>query len=55
MEKESVWTAMAKAFEETKGNLAEKMMASLEAEIEGGDIRGKQSVLCLLSLVNQQE
>ena len=49
MEKESVWPAMAKAFEETKGNLAEKMMASLEsAEIEGGDIRGKQSASMLI-------
>ena len=49
MEKESVWTAMAKAFEETKGDLAEKMMASLEsAEIEGGDIRGKQSASMLI-------
>ena len=49
MEKESVWDAMAKAFEETKGDLAEKMMASLEsAEIEGGDIRGKQSASMLI-------
>ena len=40
---------MAKAFEETKGDLAEKMMASLEsAEIEGGDIRGKQSASMLI-------
>ena len=49
MEKESVWTAMARAFEETKGDLAEKMMASLEsAELEGGDIRGKQSASMLI-------
>ena len=49
MEKESVWPAMAKAFEKTKGDLAERMMASLEAaEKEGGDIRGKQSAAMLI-------
>ncbi len=49
MEKESVWTAMAMAFEITKGDLSEKMMASLEAaEKEGGDIRGKQSAAMLI-------
>jgi len=36
--------AMAVAFEKTKGDLADRMMAALEAaEAEGGDIRGKQS------------
>ncbi len=49
MEKESVWPAMAVAFENTNGDLAEKMMASLEAaEEEGGDIRGKQSAAMLI-------
>jgi uncharacterized Ntn-hydrolase superfamily protein len=44
MEKETVWPAMAKAFRETKGDLAARMMAALEAaEAAGGDIRGKQS------------
>ncbi len=44
MEKDSVCAAMATAFEETEGDLAEKLMASLEAaQKEGGDIRGKQS------------
>jgi uncharacterized Ntn-hydrolase superfamily protein len=39
-----VWPAMARAFEGTKGDLAERMMAALEAaESAGGDIRGKQS------------
>ncbi|HSP82056.1 MAG TPA: DUF1028 domain-containing protein [Myxococcaceae bacterium] len=44
MEKGTVWPAMAKAFREAKGDLAERMLAALEAaEAEGGDIRGKQS------------
>jgi uncharacterized Ntn-hydrolase superfamily protein len=45
MAKETVWPAMAKAYENTKGTLAERMVAALEAaEGEGGDIRGRQSV-----------
>lgn len=41
---EKVWPAMSRAFEATKGDLAERMMAALEAaQSEGGDIRGKQS------------
>ena len=49
MDKESVWPAMAKAFEGAEGDLAEKMMMALEAaEIEGGDIRGKQSAAMLI-------
>ncbi len=44
MEKNTVWDAMAKAFESTEGDLAERMMAALEAaQNEGGDIRGMQS------------
>jgi oligopeptidase B len=40
----TVWPAMAKAFEAAKGDLAERMLAALEAaEAAGGDIRGKQS------------
>jgi len=40
MENETVWSVMAKAFENTEGDLADKMMASLyAAEGEGGDIR----------------
>jgi len=41
---DKVWPAMSRAFETTKGDLAERMMAALEAAQEaGGDIRGKQS------------
>ena len=41
--------AMAVAFEKTKGDLADRMMAALEAaEAEGGDIRGKQSAAMVI-------
>jgi uncharacterized Ntn-hydrolase superfamily protein len=44
MEKDTVWDAMAAAFESTDAPLAERMMVALDAaEAEGGDIRGKQS------------
>src|ERR1700674_4197366 len=49
MEKDTVWDAMAAAFEATDAPLAERMMAALEAaEAEGGDIRGKQSAAMLV-------
>jgi uncharacterized Ntn-hydrolase superfamily protein len=49
MEKNTVWGAMAEAFEMTEGDLADKMMAALEAaQAEGGDIRGKQSAAMLV-------
>ena len=49
MEKATVWRAMAVAFEGTAGLLAERMMAALEAaEVEGGDIRGRQSAAMLV-------
>ncbi len=36
-------------FENTKGDLAERMLAALEAaEQEGGDLRGKQSAALLV-------
>ncbi|MCP4684048.1 MAG: DUF1028 domain-containing protein, partial [bacterium] len=48
MEKNTVWGAMAIAYEATEGDLADKMMAALEAaQAEGGDIRGKQSAAML--------
>lgn len=44
-----VWPAMAEAFEASKGPLAERMIAALEAAQEaGGDIRGKQSAAILI-------
>ena len=44
MRNESVWPAMAMAFEQADGDLADRMLAALlAAEDAGGDIRGKQS------------
>jgi len=46
---DKVWPAMEKKFEETKGPLAERMVAALmAAEKAGGDIRGKQSAALLI-------
>ncbi|HLG16803.1 MAG TPA: DUF1028 domain-containing protein [Blastocatellia bacterium] len=46
---DKVWPAMARAFESTKGDLAERMMAALEAAQEaGGDVRGKQSAALIV-------
>ncbi|MBT8324689.1 MAG: DUF1028 domain-containing protein [Winogradskyella sp.] len=45
----TVWNAMAKAFETTSGHLSERLMAALlAAEAEKGDIRGKQSAAILI-------
>jgi len=39
-----VWPAMARAFEGTQGDLAERMLAALDAaQSAGGDLRGRQS------------
>ncbi len=49
MLKNTVWDAMAEAYEGTQGDLAARMTAALEAaEDEGGDIRGKQSAAMLV-------
>ncbi len=49
MLKKTVWPAMARAFESTKGELVDRLMAALEAaEAEGGDIRGKQSAAVIV-------
>jgi uncharacterized Ntn-hydrolase superfamily protein len=49
MGRESVWPAMARAFEAAEGPLAERMLAALEAaEEEGGDVRGRQSAALLV-------
>lgn len=46
---DKIWPAMAKAFENTKGSLAERMLAALDAaQAQGGDIRGKQSAAILI-------
>lgn len=44
MDKPSVWPAMARAFEGARGDLADRLLAALDAaQAEGGDIRGQQS------------
>lgn len=49
MSNDKVWPAMAKAFESSKGPLAERMLAALNAaEAEGGDIRGRQSAAMIV-------
>ncbi|UCF79490.1 MAG: DUF1028 domain-containing protein [Candidatus Eiseniibacteriota bacterium] len=49
MERTTVWDAMAKAYETAEGDLAERLLAALEAaEKEGGDIRGRQSAALLI-------
>jgi uncharacterized Ntn-hydrolase superfamily protein len=49
MANDKVWPAMAAAFEKTKGDLADRMLAALEAaQAVGGDIRGRQSAAILI-------
>jgi len=49
MANDRVWPAMAEAFERATGDLAERMLAALDAaESAGGDIRGRQSAALLI-------
>ena len=49
MSNDRIWPAMAEAFKNSKGSLAERMLIALEAaENAGGDIRGKQSAALLV-------
>lgn len=46
---DKVWPAMADAYRNTNGDLADRMLAALEAaQAAGGDIRGKQSAAILI-------
>lgn len=46
---DKVWPAMARAFESAKGDLAERMLAALDAaQAAGGDIRGRQSAALIV-------
>lgn len=46
---DKIWPAMANAFENTKGDLADRMMAALDAaQAAGGDIRGRQSAAIIV-------
>lgn len=49
MLKNTVWDAMAKAFETTTGDFSDRIIAALEAgQAEKGDIRGSQSAAILI-------
>jgi uncharacterized Ntn-hydrolase superfamily protein len=49
MANDRVWPAMAEAFEKATGDLADRMLAALEAgEAAGGDVRGRQSAAILI-------
>jgi uncharacterized Ntn-hydrolase superfamily protein len=49
MANDRVWPAMATAFESATGDLADRMLAALEAaQAVGGDIRGRQSAAILI-------
>jgi uncharacterized Ntn-hydrolase superfamily protein len=46
---DKVWPAMAQAFESAKGDLADRMLAALDAaQAMGGDIRGRQSAALIV-------
>lgn len=56
MLKDTVWRAMANAFENTPGELVERLLAALEAaEREGGDIRGRQSAAIIVAKMEKTE
>ncbi len=49
MSNDKIWPAMSHAFENTKGDLAERMLAALDAaQAAGGDIRGRQSAALIV-------
>ncbi len=49
MLKNTVWKAMATAYESTNGDLTDRLLAAMEAaEKEGGDIRGRQSAAIIV-------
>ena len=49
MSNDNIWPAMDKAFRESAGDLADRILAALDAaQAAGGDIRGKQSAAILV-------
>jgi uncharacterized Ntn-hydrolase superfamily protein len=49
MANDKVWDAMARAYERSNGDLAERLLATLEAaQAAGGDIRGQQSAAIVI-------
>ena len=49
MSNDRIWPAMAKAYSESKGDLADRILDALDAaQAAGGDIRGKQSAAIII-------
>jgi uncharacterized Ntn-hydrolase superfamily protein len=49
MFRNTVWAAMAEAYNSTRGELVDRLLAALDAaEAQGGDIRGRQSAALLI-------
>jgi uncharacterized Ntn-hydrolase superfamily protein len=49
MSNDKIWPAMAKAYQEAKGDLADRLLAALDAaQAVGGDIRGRQSAALIV-------
>ncbi len=53
MLKNTVWDAMGRAFETTKGELVDRLLSALKAaQKEGGDLRGKQSAAIMIVAID---
>ncbi len=51
-----IWPAMSKAFQESRGELADRMLAALDAaQAAGGDIRGRQSAVLIVVSGNRSD
>ncbi len=49
MSNDRIWPAMARAYSQTQGDLAERLLAALDAaQAAGGDIRGRQSAAIIV-------
>jgi uncharacterized Ntn-hydrolase superfamily protein len=49
MARDTVWAAMVRAFENAGGELADRLLAAMEAaEAEGGDLRGRQAAALIV-------
>jgi uncharacterized Ntn-hydrolase superfamily protein len=56
MSNDKVWPAMARAYQNAKGDLAERMLAALDAaQAAGGDIRGRQSAALVVVSGNRND
>ena len=53
MLKNTVWDKMGEAYENTNGDLADRLLAALDAaQKEGGDLRGKQSAALMIVTID---